>query len=48
MGTYHAGETWIEPAFADVTAKNASALEPARALVVQITNDAVSPELDGE
>jgi quercetin dioxygenase-like cupin family protein len=49
MGTYRAGETWIEPAFADnVTTKNASALEPARALVVLITNDAASPELDGE
>jgi quercetin dioxygenase-like cupin family protein len=49
MGTYRAGETWIEPAFAEnVTTKNASALEPARALVVLITNDAASPELDGE
>jgi quercetin dioxygenase-like cupin family protein len=49
MGTYRAGETWIEPAFADdVTTKNASALEPARALVVLITNDAPSPELEEE
>ncbi len=49
MGTYRAGETWIEPAFAyDIATKNASTLEPARALVVLTTNDAAPAELDGE
>ncbi len=40
MGTYRAGQTWIEPAVAnDITTKNASAAEPARALVVVIANE---------
>jgi quercetin dioxygenase-like cupin family protein len=40
MGTYRAGQTWIEPAVAnDITTRNASAAEPARALVVVITNE---------
>jgi quercetin dioxygenase-like cupin family protein len=40
MGTYRSGQTWVEPAFANqITAKNASAVEPARALVVLITNE---------
>jgi quercetin dioxygenase-like cupin family protein len=40
MGTYRAGQTWIEPAVAnDITTKNASAAEPARALVVVVTNE---------
>jgi quercetin dioxygenase-like cupin family protein len=37
LGSYRAGETWIEPAFAhDITAANASATEPARAFVVVV------------
>jgi len=49
MGTYRASETWLEPAFADdIITKNASALQPARALLVLITNDAALPEPDGE
>ena len=37
VGDYHAGETWLEPAFAyDITAANASATEPARAFVVVV------------
>jgi quercetin dioxygenase-like cupin family protein len=45
MGTYRSGQTWIEPAFAnDITTKNASAVEPARALVVLITNETSSLE----
>jgi hypothetical protein len=40
MGTYRSGQTWVEPAVAnDITTKNASAVEPARALVVLITNE---------
>jgi len=40
VGTYHTGETWVEPALAsDISTKNASAAEPARALVVLITKD---------
>jgi len=35
LGTYRAGETWVEPAFAyEITAANVSATEPARAFVV--------------
>jgi quercetin dioxygenase-like cupin family protein len=38
VGMYRAGETWAEPAFAyDITTRNASTNEPARALVVLIT-----------
>ena len=52
VGTYHAGETWIEPALAnDISTKNASNAEPARALVVLITNHDAIPEMadsDGE
>jgi hypothetical protein len=45
MGTYHSGQTWVEPAVAsDITTKNASAVEPARALVVLITNETSSLE----
>ena len=40
MGTYRSGQTWVEPAVAnEITTKNASAVEPARALVVLITNE---------
>jgi hypothetical protein len=40
MGTYRSGQTWVESAVAnDITTKNASAVEPARALVVLITNE---------
>ena len=43
MGTYRSGQTWVEPAVAnDITTKNASAVEPARALVVLMTNETVS------
>jgi quercetin dioxygenase-like cupin family protein len=43
MGTYRSGQTWVEPAVANqITTKNASAVEPARALVVLITNDTTS------
>jgi hypothetical protein len=39
MGTCRSGHTWVEPAGAnDITARNASAVEPARALVGLITN----------
>lgn len=45
MGTYRSGQTWDEPAVANnITAKNASAVEPARALVVLITNETRSLE----
>ncbi len=45
MGTYRSGQTWVEPAVAnDITTKNASAVEPARALVVLITNETSSLE----
>jgi quercetin dioxygenase-like cupin family protein len=44
MGTYRSGQTWVVPAFANnITTKNASMVEPARALVVLITNDPGSP-----
>lgn len=40
VGTYRVGQTWVEPAFADdITSKNASNDEPARALVVLVTRD---------
>jgi quercetin dioxygenase-like cupin family protein len=43
MGTYRSGQTWVEPAVANqITTKNASAVEPARALVVLITNETTS------
>jgi quercetin dioxygenase-like cupin family protein len=43
MGTYRSGQTWVEPAVAnDITTKNASAVEPARALVVLMTNETSS------
>ena len=45
MGVYLSGQTWVEPAFAsDIATKNASAVEPARALVVLITNETTSLE----
>jgi len=45
MGAYRSGQTWVEPAVAsDITTKNASAVEPARALVVLITNETSSLE----
>jgi quercetin dioxygenase-like cupin family protein len=45
MGTYRSGQTWVEPAVAnDITTQNASAVEPARALVVLITNETSSLE----
>jgi quercetin dioxygenase-like cupin family protein len=45
VGTYRSGQTWVEPAFAnDITTKNASAVEPARALVVLITKETSSLE----
>ena len=38
LGTYRAGETWVEPAFAhSISAKNPSAHESARTLVVLLT-----------
>jgi hypothetical protein len=49
VGTYRAGQTWVFPAFADnITSKNASTVEPARALVVLVTSDPSSAELNGE
>lgn len=40
IGIYRAGETWTEPAFAyDIASKNASTREPAKALVILITED---------
>jgi quercetin dioxygenase-like cupin family protein len=45
MGTYRSGQTWVEPAVAnDITTKNASAVEPARALVILMTNETRSVE----
>jgi hypothetical protein len=44
MGTYRSGQTWVELAVAsDITTKT-SAVEPARALVVLITNETSSLE----
>ena len=41
VGTYHVGEIWAEPAFArNITSKNASTTEHARALVILLTSDA--------
>jgi hypothetical protein len=38
LGTYRAGETWVEPAFAySISAKNPSAHEWARTLVLLFT-----------
>jgi quercetin dioxygenase-like cupin family protein len=38
LGSYRAGETWVEPAFAySISAKNPSANESARTLVVVVT-----------
>jgi len=49
IGTYRAGQTWAEPAFADdVASKNASTDEPARALVVLVTSEDAAPEVNGE
>jgi len=49
VGTYRAGQTWVEPAFANnITSKNASTDKPARALVVLVTGDPSSAELNGE
>jgi quercetin dioxygenase-like cupin family protein len=40
VGTYRAGQTWTEPAFAyGISASNTSAREPAEALVVLVTED---------
>jgi quercetin dioxygenase-like cupin family protein len=49
VGTYRAGQTWVEPAFAnDIASKNASNDEPARALVVLVTTDDSLQEVEGE
>jgi quercetin dioxygenase-like cupin family protein len=40
VGTYHAGETWVEPAFAySIAIANSSDQQSARALVVLVTQD---------
>ena len=40
VGTYHTGETWVEPAFAyGIAIANSSDQQPARALVVLVTQD---------
>jgi quercetin dioxygenase-like cupin family protein len=40
IGIYHAGDTWAEPAFAyNIRSKNASATEPARALVILVAGE---------
>ncbi|HZC80612.1 MAG TPA: hypothetical protein VE222_02660, partial [Nitrospiraceae bacterium] len=40
VGTYHTGETWVEPAFAySIATANSSAQQSARALVVLVTQD---------
>jgi quercetin dioxygenase-like cupin family protein len=40
VGTYHAGETWVEPAFAySIAIASSSVQESARALVVLVTQD---------
>ncbi len=47
MGVYRAGETWVEPAFAnDIASRNASAAEPARALVVLVTEEVAADDGD--
>ena len=49
VGTYHLGETWAEPAFAhNIATTNVSTREPARALVVLVTDDARSPEAESK
>jgi len=49
VGTYRAGQTWVEPAFADdIASKNASNDEPARAQVVLVTSDDAPPESEAE
>jgi hypothetical protein len=49
MGTYRAGETWVEPAFANnIATTNASTRESARALVVLLTGNVGSPEAGSE
>ncbi len=49
VGTYRAGQTWVEPAFADdIASKNASNNEPARALVVLVTRDEPPREYEDE
>jgi hypothetical protein len=41
VGAYHAGETWVQPAFAnDITTTNPSADQDARVLVMLVTGDA--------
>jgi hypothetical protein len=44
-GTYRSGQTWIEPAVANSSAKNTGATEPARVLFVPNTSETSSPEL---
>ena len=40
VGTYHTGETWVEPAFAySIAIANSSEQQSARALVVLVTQD---------
>ena len=40
VGTYHTGETWIEPAFASsIATANSSSQQSARALVILVTQD---------
>jgi quercetin dioxygenase-like cupin family protein len=40
VGTYHTGETWVEPAFAySIAIANSSDQQSARALVVLVTQD---------
>ena len=49
MGTYRSGKTWVEPAgVKDVASKNASAVGPARALVVLITIGTSSLQPEGD
>lgn len=49
VGSYRAGETWAEPAFAhDISAKNASATQSARAVVTLITGEIGPPETGDE
>jgi quercetin dioxygenase-like cupin family protein len=45
VGTYHTGETWVEPTLAySIATANASAQQPARALVVLVTQDSESED----
>jgi quercetin dioxygenase-like cupin family protein len=49
VGTYRLGQTWAEPAFAyDIATKNASADEPARALVILVTGNDEAVEAEAE